>query len=89
MKLIESLAAGRICVSTSDGARGFREGILSQLIIVDSVENMFEPILELIRDEPLRLDLETIRRHELEPYSWTQSAVAQERVYRRLLGRDV
>ena len=89
VKLIESLAAGRVCVSTSDGARGFREGILSQLIIVDSVENMFEPILELIRDEPLRLDLETIRRHELEPYSWTQSAVAQERVYRRLLGRDV
>jgi GT2 family glycosyltransferase len=89
VKLIESLAAGRVCVSTSDGARGFREATLSQLIIVDSVENMFEPILELIRDEPLRLGLETIRPLELEPYSWTQSALAQERVYRRLLGRDV
>jgi GT2 family glycosyltransferase len=89
VKLIESLAAGRVCVSTSDGARGFREATLSQLIVVDSVENMFEPILELIRDEPLRLGLETIRPLELEPYSWTQSALAQERVYRRLLGRDV
>jgi GT2 family glycosyltransferase len=89
VKLIESLAAGRVCVSTSDGARGFREATLSQLIIVDSVESMFEPILELIRNEPLRLGLETIRPLELEPYSWRQSALAQERVYRRLLGRDV
>jgi glycosyltransferase involved in cell wall biosynthesis len=89
VKLIESLAAGRVCVSTSDGARGFREAILSQLIVVDSIEDMFEPILKLIRDEPLRLDLETIRPLELEPLSWTQSALAQERVYRRLLGRDV
>jgi GT2 family glycosyltransferase/MoaA/NifB/PqqE/SkfB family radical SAM enzyme len=86
VKLIESLAAGRVCVSTSDGARGFREATLSQLIVVDSVENMFEPILELMRDERLRLRLETIRPLELEPYSWTQSALAQERVYRRLLG---
>jgi glycosyltransferase involved in cell wall biosynthesis len=89
VKLIESLAAGRVCVSTRDGARGFREATLSQLIVVDTVENMFEPILKLIRDEPLRLGLETIRPLELEPYSWTQSALAQERVYRRLLGRDV
>ena len=89
VKLIESLAAGRACVSTSDGARGFREATLSQLIVVDSVENMFEPILKLIRDEPLRLGLETVRPLELEPYSWTQSALAQERVYRRLLGRDI
>lgn len=89
VKLIESLAAGRLCVSTSEGARGFREATLSQLIVVDSVENMFEPILELIQDEPLRLELETIRPLELEPYSWTQSALAQERIYRRLLGRDI
>jgi GT2 family glycosyltransferase len=89
VKLIESLAAGRVCVSTSDGARGFREATLSQLIVVDRVENMFEPILELIRDEPLRLSLETIRPLELEPYSWTQSALAQERVYHRLLGSDI
>ena len=89
VKLIESLAAGRVCVSTSDGARGFREATLSQLILVDSVESMFEPILELIQDEPLRLGLETVRPHELEPYCWTQSALAQERVYRRLLGRGV
>jgi len=89
VKLIESLAAGRVCVSTSDGARGFREATLSQLIVVDSVENMFEPILELIRNEALRLDLETVRPLELEPYSWTQSALAQERLYRRLLGHDV
>lgn len=78
-----------MCVSTTDGARGFREATLSQLIVVDSVENMFEPILELIQTEPLRLELETIRPLELEPYSWTQSALAQERVYRRLLGRDI
>jgi GT2 family glycosyltransferase/glycosyltransferase involved in cell wall biosynthesis len=89
VKLIESLAAGRVCVSTSDGARGFREATLSQLIVVDSVENMFEPILELIRDEPLRLSLESIRPLELEAYSWTQSGLAQERVYRRLLGCDI
>ena len=89
VKLIESLAAGRVCVSTREGARGFRESTLSQLIVVDSVETMFEPILELLRDEPLRLGLETIRPLELEPYSWTQSALAQERVYRRLLGGDV
>jgi GT2 family glycosyltransferase len=89
IKLIESLAAGRVCVSTSDGARGFREGTLSQLIVVDTVDNMFEPILELIRDEPLRIRLETMRPLELERYSWTQSALAQERVYHRLLGGDV
>jgi hypothetical protein len=49
---------------------------------------MFEPILNSFGTNHCA-SLETIRPLELEPYSWTQSALAQERVYRRLLGRDV
>ena len=36
LKLIESLTAGRVCVSTADGARGFLDTGLSGLITVST-----------------------------------------------------
>lgn len=86
LKLIESLAAGRVCVSTRDGARGFLDTGLPGLVTAGDIAGLLEPIARLIDDEPARLALEAPRDEPLRPFSWEAAARAQERLYRDLLG---
>ena len=58
IKVIESLTARRVCVSTVDGARGFRDAGLAGLVLADDIESMAEPIIALLRDPALRHRLE-------------------------------
>ncbi len=86
IKLIESLAAGRVCVSTVDGARGFLERYPS-LIAVDTIED-FAPVLErLILDEPYRLRLERPSSELLNESSWDNSGRRLLEVYRKHFAR--
>ena len=89
VKLIETLAAGRVCVTTRDGARGFLDAGLDALIAVDGIEAMDEPIARLLADEPARLALEATDRERLRDFSWTASAERLERVYHDLLSSDL
>jgi GT2 family glycosyltransferase len=88
LKLIESLAAARICVSTRDGARGFLDSGLPGLVVASDIPEMGEPIGQLLADEPRRLMLEKAEREKLRAFSWDEAALTLERVYCRLLGRD-
>jgi glycosyltransferase involved in cell wall biosynthesis len=70
VKVIESLGAGRICVSTREGARGFDNPGLSALITVENVEDFVEPIEELLGDPLKRRSLEAPQESVLEQYTW-------------------
>jgi GT2 family glycosyltransferase len=83
LKVIESLAAGRMCVSTREGARGVRAAALQSLVIVD--ENDFaKQIVKLITDVEYRHRLEA-PTEALHSYSWQRLSEEQTRIYRSLL----
>jgi glycosyltransferase involved in cell wall biosynthesis len=90
LKVIQSLAAGRMCISTREGARGFLNSGLRSLIVVETVSEFTEAITALLNDEETRLKLEEPEPNKLERYSWARSAERQMAVYRRLIrGRSV
>ena len=83
LKVIESLAAGRICVSTRDGGRGLISANLPSLVIVN--ENDFaKQIVSLLTDVEHRHCLE-VPTEALHQYSWQQVSEEQARIYRSLL----
>jgi GT2 family glycosyltransferase len=87
IKLIESLAAGRVCVSTVDGARGFLADRPAALVTADRIEE-FGPLLErLLLDEPYRLALERPAPGLREASSWSASAQRLLDVYGRHAAR--
>ena len=85
VKLVESLAAGRVCVSTAEGARGFRDEGFAGLVIVESVAAMAPAIVSLLRDNELRLRLESADAMRLARFTWAASAAVQRALYLRLL----
>jgi glycosyltransferase involved in cell wall biosynthesis len=58
VKIAESLAAGRVCVSTLAGARGYVKPTVAGLVTVATVESMVEPLLALLGDAATRHRLE-------------------------------
>jgi GT2 family glycosyltransferase/glycosyltransferase involved in cell wall biosynthesis len=78
VKLVEALAAGRVCVSTREGTRGFVTASPA-LVAVDDVSDMAAPVLHLLRDEGERHRLEHPDRHVLDAFGWHHS-VAQLRM---------
>ncbi len=70
LKVIESLAAGRVCVSTEDGARGFVQDDFPGLVVVDDVPDMARPVIELLRDADRRLHAEPPVSGLLARYAW-------------------
>ena len=54
VKLVESLAAGRVCISTTAGARGFAAAAPAGLVTVPDVAAMAEPIVALLADASRR-----------------------------------
>ena len=85
VKVIESLAAGRACVSTEEGARGFRDCGLAGLITVHDVAAMAEPIIGLLEDHERRRRIEFPDVSQLAPFLWQHCAGLQSELYRSLL----
>jgi glycosyltransferase involved in cell wall biosynthesis len=83
LKVIESLAAGRVCVSTPDGARGLMGTNMPSLVIVN--ENEFvDRIVRMLTDVEYRHRLE-VPTEALHRYSWQQASQEQARIYTSLL----
>jgi GT2 family glycosyltransferase len=89
VKVIESLGAGRVCVSTRDGARGFLDCGLPGLVVAPDILRMSALIEELLADEPGRLALESSERERLSAFSWSESALTLAHLYSSLLGRQL
>ena len=86
IKVIESLTAGRACVSTAAGARGFHDAQLAGLVVAEDVASMVDPIVRLLRDVPLRHRVEAPETARLARYQWAHCAGLQRALYDALLG---
>jgi GT2 family glycosyltransferase/glycosyltransferase involved in cell wall biosynthesis len=86
VKLIESLAAGRACVSTVAGARGFRADAPPGLVTVPDVPSMADAVIALLRDDAARHRIEDPSLGGFDRYGWPQRVDELERLYRQLLG---
>lgn len=89
VKLVESLMAGRICVSTTAGARGFENDALAALVTVPDVPQMVEPIVELLTEPEVRHRREVPESDKLERYRWDRCAAVQLALYAELLDARV
>ncbi len=85
LKLIESLLAGRVCVSTRDGARGFLDESLAGLSVCAGVADMIDSIAMLLNNPAARHALERPNLEQLARYGWDAIADRQANVYRNLL----
>jgi glycosyltransferase involved in cell wall biosynthesis len=85
IKVIESLAAGRACVSTEEGARGFSGAAFPGLITVGQVADMAAPVIELLTDSEKRRRIEMPPPSEIERFQWQHCAGIQSALYRTLL----
>ncbi len=85
LKVAESLAAGRVCLSTEDGARGFGERGYRSLLTVPSIADFTGPLVRLLTDTDYRVSIERLSPEEIEGLSWKLSAEKQIGFYRELL----
>ncbi len=85
IKVIESLSAGRACVSTEDGARGFAGAGLRGLITVPDIHAMIAPIIGLLEDHERRRRIEAPDASQLLRFRWQHCARIQSDLYQSLL----
>ena len=88
VKLAESVAAGGVCVSTREGARGFLDVGIPALVVVEDVLGSVQPIRDLLAHEDKRLLLEAPPPWLSERLGWGRSAALQEALYRQALSRS-
>ena len=86
LKVIESIGFGRICVSTTDGARGFGELKAKSLITVPEVHDFYVPVRRLLLDEDLRLHLERPDHQLLSDLSWEDIGRRHRLLYQQWFG---
>jgi glycosyltransferase involved in cell wall biosynthesis len=88
VKLVESLAAGRACVSTSAGARGFLADALPGLVTAPDVPSMAAPVIKLLTDASARHLIEDPSRGAFDRYRWSRRVAELECLYRAMLRED-
>ena len=85
IKVAESLMAGRVCVSTHDGARGFLTDPPPGLVTVADVPSMARAVIDLLKDVDARHRRESPRPDILQRYGWAHSVELQKGLYRGVL----
>lgn len=85
VKIAECLVAGRACVSTIDGARGYVHPPAAGLVLAPSVADMAAPILALLRDPAARHRLEAQAIAGRDDLRWTGGVGALRDLHARLL----
>jgi glycosyltransferase involved in cell wall biosynthesis len=74
IKVADSLSAGRVCVTTRDGARGHTGDRYPGLIIVERFEDFTASLERLLTDESWRISLEATPKSLLQRLDWEVSA---------------
>jgi GT2 family glycosyltransferase/glycosyltransferase involved in cell wall biosynthesis len=87
IKLIESLLAGRVCVSTRDGARGFLNAGIDGLAVADGIAGMAHEISVLLDDRDQRHRRERADAARLDAFTWDAVAQRHLALYRSLSPR--
>jgi hypothetical protein len=83
LKLVETLAQGRVCVTTAEGARGFQSA--PGIVTTPGAAEMAGPIVRLLRDEPERRRLEAPAAEALDAYEWHHSVAKQRELFATLM----
>ncbi len=86
LKVAESIVAGRVCVSTTEGARGFLSREIPALVVVDDVPDFETPIRLLLYDPDRRRSRERPSPAVLDFCSWENGAREQLAIYSRITG---
>ena len=73
MKVAESLAAGRVCVSTREGARGYLHLGIRSLVTCGQVRDFVAPLRSLLGDVDYRRSLEPLDESQRYVLSWDHS----------------
>lgn len=89
IKVAESLMAGRVCVSTQEGARGFLTDPPPGLVTVADVASMAAAVIDLLTDVEARHRLEFPRPDTLGRYGWGNSVELQKGIYRAVLAKPL
>lgn len=79
LKVIESLAAGRVCVSTEVGARGRIDAGFSGLLIVPDLSGFTAVLRNVLVDEIYRLSIEPPQVDKLRRCSWPSECEGLQR----------
>lgn len=85
LKVAESLVAGRICLATRDGCRGYDVATLDALIAVDNIAALSAPIAHLLKSTDERHRIEQTGRSALAHLDWRKLANDFDSVLRRHL----
>ncbi len=86
LKVIESLAAGRVCVSTREGARGFLDSSLPSLLVVEAIQDFMGPLEEMLLNPSKRICIEQLSEETLARYCWEKSGQLLVDLYRHTVG---
>jgi glycosyltransferase involved in cell wall biosynthesis len=70
IKVIESVAAGRVCVSTRAGARGWLDSNFRGLVVVDGADEFAVQIVDLLTNEAGRVAKEVPEPTKVTACSW-------------------
>jgi glycosyltransferase involved in cell wall biosynthesis len=85
IKLVESLCAGRVCVSTADGARGFAGQGFDGLVVAADVGAMAAPVIRFLREPDARHRAEAPDTARLARYQWKHCADRLRMLYDAVL----
>ena len=88
LKLLQSLAAGRVCVSTRTGARGAATAGFKGLVVVDDFVEFSRVIIRLLHDEPYRLSIETPELAKLDEFSWERAGLELVEYVEKIIRRS-
>lgn len=84
LKVIESLAAGRVCVSTEAGARGHGDAGFAGLVVCPELADFGPALSALLLDDARRHSLEQPDPQRLAEYSWQSCAEPLRALLRRV-----
>jgi GT2 family glycosyltransferase len=74
LKVLESIAHGRVCVTTAAAARGHHGAGFSGLVVVDSLVGFASVIIDLLRDQTRRRELELADPERVSSATWARCA---------------
>lgn len=84
LKIAECLAADRVCISTRAGARGFLDSQCPSLVVVDTIDDFAEPLVDLLTDPAKRWSLERLDPEARKAMSWGRSEELLFALYREM-----
>ncbi len=80
LKVLESLAAGRVCVSTASGARGHQAHGLAGWVVCESLRAFVPVLVELLTNSALRRVLWRPEPSRLAACSWQTATLPLRRL---------